>query len=67
MKKTMIFLMLFVLGVLLCPANLVFAEDVPGEDIPELFDSTAQTTVFDIGAVNLDDEPEPEPEPEPCE
>lgn len=69
MKKTMIFSMLFVLAILLCPASLVFAEDVPGDDMPELFDSTAQVTTFDIGAVNLDDEPAPapDPDPEPCE
>jgi hypothetical protein len=67
MKKTMIILMLFAVGVLLFPANQVFAEDVPDEDIPELFDSSAQTTAFDIGTVCLDEDPVPDPEPEPCE
>ncbi len=64
MKKTLILLMLFVMGIALCPRGVVFAEDIPEEDTPELFDSATQVTAFDIGAVNLDEEPEPEPEPE---
>ena len=63
MKKTMAILMLFVLGLILCPAGQVFAEDAPEEEVPELFDSTAQAAVFDMAAVNLDEEPAPEPEP----
>ena len=67
MKKTIIILMLFAVCVILCPASQIFAEDVPDEDIPELFDNNSQVTAFDTGAVCLDEEPEPEPEPEPCE
>ena len=67
MKKTII-LMLFVLGIALCPKAVVFAEDVPEDEVPELFDSTTvQAMVWDTGTVNLDDEPDPDPEPEPSE
>lgn len=62
MKKT---LLLLTLLMMLLPVSQVFAEDVPDGEAPEMFDSTPQAAVFDIGAVNLDDEPEPEPEPEP--
>lgn len=67
MKKSLIFLMLFVMGIVLCSSSVALAEDPPEEETPELFDSvgTAAIMVFDIGAVNLTDEPEPEPEPEP--
>jgi hypothetical protein len=52
--------MLFVLAVMLCPAGLVRAEDVPEEELPELFNDSAQTAVFDVGLVNLTEEPEPD-------
>ncbi len=67
MKKTLVLLMLFVLGLALCPGAAVFAEDVPEEEAPELFDRTAAVMTFDIGTVNLDEEPQPEPAPEPAE
>ncbi len=63
MKKTIVLLMLFVLGLVLCPPSVVFAEDVPGDEAPEMYGNTALVTTFDIGAVNLDEEPAPEPEP----
>jgi len=64
MKKTIIILMLFALGITLCPQSVVFAEDTPGDEVPELFDSAAvQTMVWDTGTINLDEEPESEPEP----
>ncbi len=65
MKKFTALLMLFVLGALLCPAGQVFAEDIPEEEVPELYEGTCQVMVFDAGSVNLTEEPEPEPEPEP--
>ncbi len=66
MKKTLTILMLFVLGVLLMPTSQVFAEDVPDEDVPEMFDSTP-AVVFNIGTVNLTEEPEDDPEPDEAE
>lgn len=65
MKTKMSIWMLFVLAVLLCPAGLVRGEDVPEEELPELFNDSAQTAVFDVSVANLTEEPEPEPEPEP--
>ena len=49
MKKKIAILMLFVLGIVLCPATQVFGEDVPDEEVPELFSSTAQVAVFRYG------------------
>lgn len=66
MKKTLILLMLFVM-ITLCFKTIVVAENVPGDEIPELYDNTAQNTIYDIGAINLIEEPEPEPDPEPAE
>jgi len=64
MRKTLILLMLFVLGFALLPVVAVFAEDVPGDEAPELFTgNTAFVATFDIGVINLDEEPAPEPEP----
>ncbi len=60
MKTKMSLWMLFVLAVLLCPAGLVRGEDVPEEELPELFNDSAQTVVFDVGLVNLTEEPEPD-------
>jgi len=57
--------MLFVMGVTLCTNAVVFAEDVPGDEPPELYDGTAQVSAFDIGTVDLSEDPEPEPEPDP--
>ena len=67
MKTTITILMLFVMGIILCPAGQVFAEDAPDGEVPELFDGTAQVAVFDTGAVWIDEAPEPDPEPEPSE
>jgi len=60
MKKTTAILMLFVLGMMLCPAG-VFAEDVPDEEMPEAF-GVQKTVALDEAPV-----PEPDPGPEPCE
>ncbi len=40
MKKTLLILTLFVLGVLCCPVGIVIAEEIPAEDdAPELYNT----------------------------
>lgn len=62
MKKSLILLLLFVMGLTLCGGQ-VLAEDgggeVPDEEIPELYDSSA---VAMLEAVNLAEGEDPEEE-----
>lgn len=63
MNKLLVILMICVMGIILCPKAAVLAEDAPGDEMPELYNTADHLTVFDIGRVNLDEEPEPETEP----